>query len=166
MAEREKIAVKSTVRAVVGINVPDLRLKREWRQKGAINYIDFEDLEQAMYDPGVEYMLKTGILYIEDMGVKVRLGLEAEEAKAPTQIIVLDDKQKERYMKVAPIHEFKAMVDSISYEQQVELVNYAIEKKITDLPRLDYLKEKTQVDGIKSIMLSIDNEDVSSIGKK
>lgn len=165
MAEREKIAVKSTVRAVVGINVPDLRLKREWRQKGAINYIDFEDLEQAMYDPGVEYMLKTGILYIEDMGVKVRLGLEAEEAKAPTQIIVLDDKQKERYMKVAPIHEFKAMVDSISYEQQVELVNYAIEKKITDLPRLDYLKEKTQVDGIKSIMLSIDNEDVSTSKK-
>ena len=165
MAEREKIAVKSTVRATVGINVPDLRLKREWRQKGAINYIDFEDLEQAMYDPGVEYMLKTGILYIEDMGVKVRLGLEAEETKKPTQIIVLDDKQKERYMSLVPIHEFKTMVDSISYEQQVELVNYAIEKKITDLPRLEYLKGKTQVDGIKSIMLSIDNEDVSSSKK-
>ena len=61
------VSIKSTVKALVSINVPTLNLRRSWPKKGAVQKIPFDVLEQAYFEPGVEYLFKTGVLYIEDM---------------------------------------------------------------------------------------------------
>ena len=76
MSERKDITIKSTVKAIVVMNVPSLNLRRTWQKKGAIQKIPMELLEQAIYDPGVEYLFRSGTLYIEDMEAKIVLGLE------------------------------------------------------------------------------------------
>jgi hypothetical protein len=135
MEEKEKVKVISTEEGSISINIPDLRLKRRWNKKGAELTIDLDTLKEAMYDPGVEYMFKTGMLYIEDMDKKKKLELEPEDATEPENIIVLSDVQKKRYLTVLPIGEFKDSIKKLSVEQRKELVNFAIENELCDLAR-------------------------------
>jgi len=50
-----------------------------------------EQLESLMYDPAFSNMVKEGYLYIDDMEVKKDIGVEPEDAEAPT-IILMDEK--------------------------------------------------------------------------
>lgn len=154
--ENKKVMVKSEVMGRIGINLPDLKLRRTWERKGVIRPIPFEELEQAMYDPGVEYMFKEGMLSIDDMEVKKALGLEPEDAEVPTNIIILSDEQRKRYLTVLPMPEFRAEVNKLSYEQLNSLVDYAIENELANLDKCEFLKEKTQIDIIKAIQLKRD----------
>ena len=63
----DKIVVKSMSSGKVIINSPNLRFKREWPRKNAKVNIDAELLKELLYEPGVEYMVKSGLLFIEDM---------------------------------------------------------------------------------------------------
>lgn len=152
--EKKKVNIKSETLGRIGINLPDLKLKRTWEKKGVIRQISFEDLQQAYYEPGVEYMFREGMLSIDDMDVKKALGLEPEDAKAPVNIIILNDEQKMRYLNVLPMPEFRAEVNKLSYEQVNTLVDFAIEKEIANLDKSEFLKEKTGIDIIKAIQLN------------
>ena len=99
----DKIYVKSMVDGVIGINLPDLHLKKEWPRKGTRLPINKEVLMEAFYTPGVEYMFKEGMLFIEDMDFKIEMGLEPEEAKQPTKIIELDEKLCQRAIRLMPV---------------------------------------------------------------
>ena len=68
--DKKKIAITSQVNGRVGINVPEMRFKKTWEKKGQKVLVDAEILEEIFYDPGVEYMFRQGILYIEDMDFK------------------------------------------------------------------------------------------------
>lgn len=149
----EKIEVISTVNGQVILNVPEMRLHRVWARKGAKQKIKLEELEEAIYYPGVERLFKKGILYIEDMEAKKVLGLEDEDATKPTNIIVLTEAQQKRFLTVAPIFELKEILEQISSAQARELANYAIELQITDLAKTDLLKEYSGIDVIKNITL-------------
>lgn len=63
----EKVKIKSLVNGTVGIRSDELRINRTWEKKGAVKPIDLEVLEELIYDPGVEYMFKEGILGIDDL---------------------------------------------------------------------------------------------------
>ena len=79
--------------------------------------IDKDVLEEAMYDPGVEYMFKTGILYINEMEDKIALGLEPEGATKPENIIILTDDEKKEWMSSKKQSwELKTMLEKLSYE--------------------------------------------------
>ena len=149
-----KIRIKNMTNSRCGINIPELRLKRTWERKNAIREIDFDTLQQANYYPGVEYMFTQGILYIDDMDAKIALGLEEEGTVEPTQIIVLTEAQKDRYLKNLPINEFKIEVKKLSWEQLQDLVDYAIEKEYADMDKCDFLKSLTQIDIIRAIQLN------------
>lgn len=155
MKDNEKVCVVSTVNAQVGINLPDLRVRHDWGRKGARQYIDKQALEDIMYEPGVDYMFKTGILYIEDMKVKKELGLEPETATEPENIIVLDEKQLKRYLTVAPLHEFKAIMDKLSKEQRAEMANYAVDNEILpSLDKSDYIMKTIGINVMQAINLN------------
>ena len=149
----KKIEIISTVNAEVGMHLPELRVNRTWAKKGAKQALDFDLLQEALYDPGVENLFKSGVLYIEDMEVKIALGLEPYEAKQPENIIILNETQQKRYLTVAPVHEFKEILTKISKEQAKELVDMAIKLKVTDLEKTKLLKEATEIDVMKAIML-------------
>ena len=154
--ENRKVMVKSESTGRLSINLPELQLKRIWEKKGTIRPISFEDLQQALYVPGVEYMFKEGMLSIESMQDKIDLGLEPEGTKedSPVNIIILNDSQKKRYLTVLPTSEFKQELEKLHYEQINSLVDYAIEKELMDMDKCDILKEKTGIDIIKAIQLN------------
>lgn len=155
----EKICVVSTVNGNMGINIPHLNFRKDWARKGAKVMIKKEILEEALYDPGVEYMFNNGMLYIEDLEVKKALGLEPEEAKEPENIIVLNEKQMKRYLTVAPKQELKDILIKLAPEQRKNLADFAIENNITDVDRCEILKKATGIDVLNAIILKRKEEE-------
>ena len=157
--EKEMVTVISTVNGVVGIYLPDLRFKKEWTRKGQKQKIDKELLQDIMYDPGSEYMFRTGMLYIEDMDIKKEIGLEPEEATEPVNIIVLDEKQLNRYLTVMPLHEFKENVKKLSIEQAKNLVDYAVQKESITFDKAEFLEKITGLNAMTMIQLNRKNKE-------
>ena len=110
----DKVIVTSMVSGNVGLILPHLRVNKSWPKKGAKLPIDKEILREAIYEPGVEYMFKNGILYIDDMDFKIELGLEPEGAKTPEAIIPIDEKYLERVLKRMPIVEMKQAIKAMN----------------------------------------------------
>lgn len=150
----KKVKIKSLTNGQVVIKNDDLRVRRVWERKGAVKTIDLEVLEELIYDPGVEYMFRQGMLDIEDLEVKKAIGLEPEDATEPVNIIIFDEKKMDRLMTVMPFYEFKAEVDKAPIEQVRALVEHAIRKEHTDFEKCEYLKKLTQVDVINAIKLN------------
>ena len=157
--EKEMVTVISTVNGVVGIYLPDLRFKKEWTRKGQRQKIDKELLQDIMYDPGSEYMFRTGMLYIEDMDIKKEIGLEPEEATEPVNIIILDEQQLHRYLTVMPLHEFKENVKKLSIEQAKNLVDYAVQKETITFDKAEFLEKVTGLNAMSMIQLNRKNKE-------
>lgn len=156
----DKVKVKNLVSSRILLSVPDLRLRREWERKGAVKTIPFDQLSEAIYDPGVEALFRDGALGIDDMEVKIALGLEAEGTTTPTEIIALDDAQRERYLKNMPIADFRQEVKKLPQEQLVELANYAIEKEIVNFDKAEILLKLTNIDIMSAIKLNKEDKEV------
>ena len=157
----EKVKVVNLISSRVNIDVPDVRLKRVWEQKGAIKAVPFDQLAEALYDPGVEALFREGILGIEDLEIKKRLGLEPEDATEPINIITLDDNQRKRYLKVLPLHEFKEKIKELSREQISELAQYAINNEIIDFDKAEIINKIVGTDIIGTIQMNkADKEEI------
>lgn len=150
----KKVKVTNLVSRRVNITLPEMRFRRVWETKGAVRTIPFDELEEAMYNPGVEALFRNGVLGIEDMSVKKELGLEPEDAAEPVNIIVLNDQQRKRYLTVLPLPEFKERVKELSRDQIQELAKFAIDNELIDFEKDSYIKELVDIDIIGSIQLN------------
>ncbi len=157
--ENKKVKVKNLVNGKIGIFLPDLRLKVDWDRKGQTRMIDFETLQEAMYDYGTEYMFREGMLGIEEMDVKIALGLEPEGATEPQNIITLDEAQMKRLMTAMPLYEFKQDIAELPREQVLNLVDYAVENEYSDINKCDELKKITGIDVISAIRLNREDKE-------
>lgn len=151
----DKVMVTSMVGGT--ISAPSLE-HRVWNKKGQKLPVSKDVLREAIYEPGVEYMFKKGILYIDDMDFKIELGLEAEGTKTPTDILPVDDKYLNRILRLMPIVEMKAAIDKMSIVQKQELVDYATRQNDIQLDRLAIVSEKCNVDILKTIELNRQKE--------
>lgn len=149
-----KVKVVNLISSRVNINIPDVRLSRVWERKGAVRVIPFEQLEEAMYNPGVEALFREGILGIEDLEVKKALGLEPEDVAEPVNIITLNDNQRKRYLTVMPTSEFKVKIKELPIEQIRELAQYAIDNEIVAFDKAEIIKKMIGTDIIGSIQLN------------
>lgn len=147
----EKVMVTSMVGGT--ISTPALN-HRVWNKKGQKLPISKDVLREAIYEPGIEYMFKNGILYIEDMDFKIELGLESEGTKIPTQILPMDDKYMNRVLKLMPIADMKKAIDSMSQVQKQELVDFAVLQNDIQLDRIKIVSEKCGVDILRTIELN------------
>lgn len=165
MTEAKKVVrIKSTQRATVGLTVPHLNLRRTWARKGAIQQIPFELLEQAIYEPGVEYLFKTGVLFIDDLQTRVALGLEEAEVTEETAVLFeLTDEVAEELLMKTPLKEMREKVEAMSRIQATELANVAIEKNLTDYQRCRILQEKTGKDVLSIV---IRNNEERAVGQE
>ena len=150
----DKVKVVNLISSRVNINIPELQLKRVWEKKGAIKVIPLSQLEEAIYNPGVEALFTEGVLGINDMDVKKRLGLEPEDVDEPVNIIVLDDAQRKRYLTVMPLNEFKINIKKLPIEQIRELAQYAIENEIVDFDKSEIIKKIVGKDIIGTIQMN------------
>lgn len=149
----EKVIVTSMVNGIVGITMPNSRIKKIWPKKGTKLPVEKEFLREAIYEPGVEYMFKKGILYMDDMDFKIELGLEPEGTTKPTEIIPVDEKYLHRVLKLMPISEMRAAVAKMSDNQKKELLDFTVEQNDIQLDRLNVIKELTGIDVLKVIEL-------------
>ena len=156
----KKVKVKNLVSQRVLLSVPELRLRRVWEKKGAVMTIPFEQLEEAMYSPGVENLFTEGILGIDDMEIKIALGLEPEDAVAPVNIITLSDAEMQRYLTAMPVFEFKEKIKELPYQQIMELANYAITHEIANFEKAEILKQFIDIDIMSAIKLNRDDKAV------
>ena len=155
----DKVIVTSMVSGNVGLTLPHLRVNKTWPKKGTKLPVEKEILREAIYEPGVEYMFKNGILYIEDMDFKIELGLEAEGAKVPTAIVPVDEKYLERLLKRMPVAEMKQAIKGMNDNQKREMIEYASEQNDIQLDRLSAIKELTGTDLFKVIELKRQKEE-------
>lgn len=146
------VKITNMVNNSVSVAIPELNFKRTWPRKGSVISIDLEKLKEMQYDPGFEYMLREGILYIEDMEAKKELGLEPEDASAPENIIVLTEKQQKEYMTELEQKDFEEKVSKLSLEQVQSLADYAVNNKLSDMDKCNFLKELCGRDIIQSII--------------
>ena len=156
-----KVKVENLISSRVNIVIPELSLRRVWEKKGAVKTIPLEQLEEAMYNPGVETLFRDGTLGIEDMEVKKYLGLEPEDAEEPVNIIILNDQQRKRYLTVMPTAEFKEKLRELPIEQVRELAQYAIQNEIANFDKAEIIKQMIGTDIIGTIQLNkADQEEV------
>lgn len=149
-----KVKVKSLVSGTVGVKDPDLRINRTWNKKGAVYSFEMEDLEQLMYDPGVEYMFREGILaVVGDDAEKINIQLGLQDENEPTKIFELTEDRMKEIMQLK-MADYRQAVRDLTYEQRRALVEYCIENKIRDYDRDMFLKELTHTDILKAIELN------------
>ena len=158
----DKVKVVNLISSRVNINLPDIRLHRVWEKKGAVKTIPFDQLEEAIYNSGVEALFTEGILGIDDLEVKQKLGLEPEDVKEPVNIITLDDQQRKRYLTVMPMHEFRTEIKKLPIEQIRELANYAIDNEIIDFDKAELIKQIIGTDIIGSIQMNKADEETKN----
>ena len=139
------------------ISAPSLE-HRVWNKKGQKLPVSKDILREAIYEPGVEYMFKNGILYIDDMELKIELGLEAPGTETPTEVLPIDDKYLNRVLKLMQVSEMKSTIDKMSIVQKQELVDYASKQNDIQLDRLAIVSEKCGVDVLKTIELNRQKE--------
>ena len=148
------VVVTSMINGRVGLVVPHLRLNRVFPRKGTKVNLDKEILREAFYEPGVEYMFRQGILYIDDMPLKIELGLEEEGTEVPTAVTELNDKYLNRVAKLMPIMEMKQVIEKMNENQRQELIDYIIKQSDISFDRLEAVKKITGIDVIKIIELN------------
>lgn len=156
--ENNKIKVTNVYNAPLSVHLPEMGFSRVWQVGGSIN-IEKDMLEQLLYHPGVKYMVDNGMLYIEDLAEKQELGLEPEDATEPVNIIVLSDKERRNYMTIMPLDEFEEKVKALSREQIELLIDYAINNRLLDFEKNEFLKELTGRDIIGAVRLKKMNQE-------
>jgi hypothetical protein len=149
----ERVMVTSMVSGRIGLVLPRLHINKVWPKKGTKLPVEKEVLREAIYEPGVEYMFKQGLLYIDDMDFKIELGLEEEGTKAPTNVIPMDEKYMSRVLKLMPIAEMKKAISGMNDNQKRELIDFASEQNDISFDRMDVIKKLTGIDVVKVIEL-------------
>lgn len=149
----DKVKVISQYNGRCGIDNADLHISRRWPARGSYIMFDKETVEELMYDQAFRNMIEEGYLYIEDMSVKKELGIEAEDAKEPT-VILLDEKQLDRYWKTMPLNQFKVEVKKLTKPQLESLADYAIKNGDDgNIQKARYLSEISGRNILKGIEL-------------
>lgn len=154
-----KIKITSTTIGDVSVFQPSIPFRMSWPAKGSTRAVDEEILEQLLYTPGFKRMIDAGVLYIEDMEVKKRLGIEPEDATEPVNVIVLSDIEKNKYLKMYSVDKFKEEIKKLSHEQLIDLADYAIENKIADFDKSEVLEKACGKNIVKGIQLARQNKE-------
>lgn len=154
MEKDTQIFLESMITGRVVVEQPELRLKRVWEKKGARKPITWANLQEIFYDPGVEYMIQQGMLYIDNKEARIELGLEATEDTPEIQTIMkVDDTYMKRLMGAMPFSEFKLALKKMTHEQIEALVQYAIQNECLDLDKCEELKKITDYDIVRAVQL-------------
>lgn len=154
-----KIKITSTTVGEVSVFQPSIPFRMSWPAKGSTRAIEEEILEQLLYTPGFKRMIDSGVLYIEDMDVKKRLGIEPEDATEPVNVIVLSDQEKNKYLKMYSVDKFKEEIKKLSHEQLIDLADYAIDNKIADFDKSEVLEKACGKNIVKGIQLARQNKE-------
>lgn len=149
------VMVKSASDCTIVIDLPNLQFRREWKRRDAVYPIDRDLLEQAFYEPAVEYLIRNGLLIVEDKQFLFDVGMiNALEEESPVK--ELTEKEIKKLLKYTPVKELTDELKKLSPVQLEELGNYAIEHyEDVANDRLTILNKATGKDMLKAIQNQI-----------
>lgn len=153
MSERF-VTLISNDTGIIIMNSDDLRIRLTFERKGAKKMVPFNDMRMMVYQPDIEYLLKEGMVIVEDMQDRIDLGLEQPGTTEPTEVIALTDEDRAYYLTKMTVKEFKEKVEVLPYEQMMSLIDYAIANKILNIEKARILKSMAGIDIIKAISLA------------
>lgn len=144
-----KVTVKSMVNYSVGLNIPDLRFKRDFTKEGETKAIDFDTLFEGVTSLGVRTLFDEGILYIDNKQDRIDLGLEEEGQ--PERFKILNRGQILKLLKVDPASKLKETLETLPREQINRIAEVAIEEKFTDFEKCNVIKKFCGIDVMSSV---------------
>lgn len=144
-----KVTVKSMVNYSVGLNIPDLRFKRDFTKEGETKAIDFDTLFEGVTSLGVRTLFDEGILYIDNKQDRIDLGLEEEGQ--PERFRILNRGQILKLLKVDPVSKLQETLETLPREQINRIAEVAIEEKVTDFEKCNVIKKFCGIDVISSV---------------
>lgn len=144
-----KVTVKSMVNYSVGLNIPDLRFKRDFTKEGETKSIDFDTLFEGVTSLGVRTLFDEGILYIDNKQDRIDLGLEEEGQ--PERFRILNRGQILKLLKVDPVSKLQETLETLPREQINRIAEVAIEEKFTDFEKCNVIKKFCGIDVISSV---------------
>lgn len=151
----EKVKIISYAGDPIRINLPELRVNRLFERYGQSFLFDADTVEEMFYYPSVEKLFTTGLFYLDNKELRIKLGLEEENGTvAETVTAPVSDTSILTYLKAKPINEFKKYVETLPIEQQLRFVDVAVKNKIVDYEKSMLLKELTGKDIMKIIQLN------------
>lgn len=140
--------VKNRSTSVVCYSVPDLNIKREF-SAGEIKEIPQEELAILIQQPGGKVIL-TEYLQVAKEDIKA---LDVEE---PEQEYFYTEADVKRIMSIGSLDEFLDMLDFAPEGVMDMIKTYAVELPLTDLYKVNALREKTGFDSTKALENSVD----------
>ncbi len=152
------VKVTNMVNAMVSVKDTAYNVNRRWNKRGQTLPIPYEAVEGLLWQDGFRRMIDSGILYIADMKDKQDLGLEPLEAKEPVNIIALTEIQMKNLLTSTPLTVFKKEVQALPRVQVDNLIEYAIQNKLTDSEKCSFLKTLTKKDILAAISAKEDDE--------
>lgn len=149
----DKVKIISSFDGRCGIDNSDLHISRRWPARGASVVLDKSVVEELMYDPAFKNMVEDGTLFIDDFDFKKEIGVEPEDATSPT-IILLNDKELDRYWRIMPFSQFKIEIKKLKKAQIDSLADYAINHgEEGSIPKANFLTEISGRNILKGIEL-------------
>lgn len=145
MAEIKDVKVYSGIKGTVGLTAPSANLRRTWTRKGQMLRVPFDALQMAVYEPGVEFLFKSGALIIKEQDIRIELGLEEAEADEKDKVIDLTEDEAKNMLKSISLKDFREKVAQLSMVQAIDLCETAVELKIQDFQRCKILQDKTGI---------------------
>ena len=144
--------IRNRSASVVGYTIPDLHIRRRF-SPGEVKELPKEELEQLLYQPGGRAVL-TDYLQVakEDIG---NIDMEEQEKE-----YYYTEEEIKKVITSGSLDEFLDMLD-FAPEGVINLVkNYAISLPISDLYKIEALKDKTGFDAAKALenLKEVENE--------
>lgn len=149
MSTERKVALKSLVDYTVGVNLPEINFKRQFKKCGEVKQIPWDAMTELCSNYGVSRMLEEGILYVVDEQDRIDLGLQ-EEAEKPA-FIALTDLEVLKLLKSETPEKFAEVVAAQPTEQVKRIAHTAIKNKLTDYSKCNILKEACGIDILGAI---------------
>lgn len=148
----ERVKVANRIKGIVVINDPNIPFRREWTQKGQVLTIPMDIMQDLIYQEGVHALILDGTLEIVDKSDRIALGLEAPEQKEPTIKFMTENQMLGAL--VGNIEGLKKLLEELPKAQIEEFIDLAVEKEITDMPKVDLIEKKTGKNIIKLVQFN------------
>ena len=155
--EIKDVKVWSGVNATVGLTAPTVNLRKTWEKKGSFQKIPFDALQQAMYEPGVDFLFKTGALYIKEKEINIALGL-IDEDEPEAVAFVLDDATAKELLTKTPLKAYRETLEKLSHIQLIDLAATAVDLRVQDFQRCKAIQDKTGIEVFKKVTEAVEED--------
>ena len=143
----ELVVVKSLVGGIVVAKVPNENRIFEWKGQDSRVKVSFDDLEKMIYDADTRRIFETGLLWVDDKSVRIRLGLEEEDGTSNLEKLIYDKKQTLALLYADSFKTFKEKVDNLSDGSKELMIQVAIETpKHLDVDKSDFIRNTFSID--------------------